>query len=365
MTKTIIGLFDSLNAAQDVVKDLVDNGFTHDHISLVSQETEQTQAVGEPHEEDAAGRGAMSGTLLGGALGLLVGTGLLVIPGIGPVLAAGPIAAAIGTMTAAVGATAIGAGVGAATGGLAGALIGEGVSEDDAQSYTEAVRRGGRLVMVQAEAGEAERAHTIMQRHGAANIRERADTWRAGGWNGAETTDTLSQGQDSAQRDWTESSKAGTTVGAVSGAATGAVLGSVAGPVGTAVGGAIGAATGAAAGAAGDVAGKHSEHADFRSAESVQSVANPSNRANGFDHYDSSFRSHFDGNYAKSGYTYDQYRDHYRYGYDVANDPRSANRDWLSVEADLRHRWSEPTMGSWEQFRSAVRHAWDRARSAN
>lgn len=374
MTRTVIGLFDSFDVAQDVVKDLVDSGFQRDQISLVSQETQQTQAVGETHEDDAAGRGAVSGTLLGGALGLLVGAGLLVIPGIGPVLAAGPIAAAIGTMSAAVGAAAIGAGVGAAAGGLAGALIGEGIPEDEAHHYAEGIRRGGRLVMVPAEGAEADRAHAIMQRHGAVDIRERADSWRADGWNGTRTSDTVLQGQDEAKRDWEESSKAGTAAGTLSGAATGAVLGSAGGPVGTVVGGVVGAATGAGVGAAGDAAGKHAEHTNGdpgsgRSDRGPAVAARPTattaaTMANGFESYDPSFRTHFESNYAKSGYSYDQYQSHYRYGYDLATDSRFAGRDWPNVEADVRNRWSERTMGSWEQFREAVRYAWDRARSA-
>ncbi|GAB4187846.1 MAG: hypothetical protein Fur005_49450 [Roseiflexaceae bacterium] len=86
------------------------------------------------------------------------------------------------------------------------------------------------------------------------------------------------------------------------------------------------------------------------------------NESNGFDAYDSRFRTHFDGNYTKSGYTYDQYQTHYRYGYNLANDSRSSGREWPSVEADLRNRWSETTMGPWEQFRDSVRYAWERAR---
>jgi uncharacterized membrane protein len=297
----------------------------------------------------------VGGTVLGGALGLLVGAGLLIIPGIGPILAAGPIAAAIGTTTAAVGAAALGAGIGAAAGGLAGALIGAGIPDDEAKYYEEGVRRGGRLVLVETNGDEETRARTIMQRHGAADIHERAASWRSAGWDGQEVNGTATPVQNEVKRDWEQSSKVGTGVGTASGAATGAVIGSVAGPVGTVVGGVVGAATGAGVGAAGDTVGKHSEHA--------ATPASP--RSNGFESYDASFRNHYQSTYANSGYTYEQYAPSYRYGYDLATNKKYAGRDWSSIEADVRNQWAERNTGSttsWDQFKNAVHYAWDRAR---
>jgi hypothetical protein len=359
MAKTVIGLFDSYDVAQDVVQELVDSGFTRDHISLVSQKAEEAQAVGETHNGDAVGTGAVGGTVLGGALGLLVGAGLLIIPGIGPILAAGPIAAAIGTTTAAVGAAALGAGIGAATGGLAGALIGAGIPDEEAEYYVEGVRRGGRLVLVETDGTEENRARTIMQQHGAADIQERAASWRSAGWDGKEGNGTTAPVQNEVKRDWEQSSKVGTGVGTATGVATGAAIGSVAGPVGTVVGGVIGGATGAGAGAAGDVVGKHSEHA------TTSAPTNTSATSNGFESYDASFRNHYQSTYANSGYTYDQYAPSYRYGYDLATNKKYAGRDWASVESDVRNQWTQRNTGSttsWEQFKSAVHYAWDRAR---
>jgi hypothetical protein len=87
--------------------------------------------------------GAGVGTAVGGAAGLLAGLGLLAIPGVGPVVAAGWLVA-----------TAVGAVAGAATGGLIGGLTGAGVSEDDAHVYAEGVRRGGSLVADSGECGQ-------------------------------------------------------------------------------------------------------------------------------------------------------------------------------------------------------------------
>lgn len=186
MTRTVVALFDDYAHAQNVVQDLIDNGFERDHISVFANESargmDTTRAVGTGSKVgEGAGAGAVGGTVLGGALGLLVGAGLLAIPGIGPVLAAGPLAAAIGT-TAAGGL--VGAGVGAAAGGLLGALVGAGIPEEDAEYYTEGVRRGGTLVTVQAEDRMADNAYRIMQRHGAVDIQERGAEWRREGWTG-------------------------------------------------------------------------------------------------------------------------------------------------------------------------------------
>lgn len=120
--------------------------------------------------------------MIGGAAGLLIGAGLLAIPGIGPVLAAGPLAAAIGTTAATVGAGALGAGIGAATGGLLGGLVGAGVPEDEANYYAEGVRRGGTLVAVSTDERMANTARTIMQRRSAIDIEARGTEWRQSGW---------------------------------------------------------------------------------------------------------------------------------------------------------------------------------------
>ena len=86
---------------------------------------------------DAVGAGAVGGGVLGGLAGLLVGVGALAIPGIGPLLAAGPLAA-----------TLAGGALGATAGGIVGALVHHGVPEEDAGVYGTAVERGGILLTV-------------------------------------------------------------------------------------------------------------------------------------------------------------------------------------------------------------------------
>ena len=193
MAKTVVGLFDNFAEAQSVVQDLIDNGFRREDISVVASEnaTGRERMVGDDHDNAAgegAGAGAVGGTVLGGALGLLVGAGLLAIPGIGPVLAAGPLAAAIGTTAATVGAGALGAGIGAATGGLIGGLVGAGVPKEDAEYFAGGGGGGGTLVSANAEDPRGGMAHDIMNRHNVIDIDERAAEWRSSGWTGYDAT---------------------------------------------------------------------------------------------------------------------------------------------------------------------------------
>ena len=184
MAKTVVGLFDSFSEAQNVVQELVDRGLPRDRISLVANdargEYSKIYKAREAGATESAGAGAVGGGVLGGVLGLLVGLGALAIPGIGPVIAAGPLAAALGSAGAT---AAVGAGIGAVSGGLLGALVGAGIPEEDANYYAEGVRRGGTLVMATADDAMANTAYSIMRSHGAVDIRTRGDQWRQSGWN--------------------------------------------------------------------------------------------------------------------------------------------------------------------------------------
>src|SRR6202030_1969363 len=92
---------------------------------------------------EGAAAGAGSGAVLGGALGLLAGMGALAIPGVGPLIAAGPIMAALA-----------GLGVGGAVGGFAGALIGMGIPEYEAKRYEGRIKSGGILLSVHCDTSD-------------------------------------------------------------------------------------------------------------------------------------------------------------------------------------------------------------------
>jgi len=254
MAKNVVGLFDNMSDAHGAVQELTNAGFTSDNISIVannaSGESTNYDSAGS-EAADGAGAGAVGGAVLGGLGGLLVGLGALAIPGVGPVIAAGTLATALGT-------TAVGAGLGAAAGGLVGALVGAGIPEDDANVYAEGIRRGGALVTVQANSdAEADRAADILDRYNVVDIDDRGSSYRESGWSRFDDSAPLAGSTtDSDRSAWGESSKVGTAGGTLAGAATGAAIGSVGGPVGTVIGGVAGAVTGAGVGAAGDAAGE-------------------------------------------------------------------------------------------------------------
>jgi hypothetical protein len=83
-----------------------------------------------------------------------------------------------------------------------------------------------------------------------------------------------------------------------------------------------------------------------------------------FDTYDTDWRSHWQTNHANQGYTYEQYAPAYRYGYDLANDPRYRGRDWNSIAPEAQREWDTRQPGTWNRFQNSMRYAWDKATGA-
>ena len=170
--RTVTRVYDSYAQATRVVKDLEADGVLASEINLVANKhvSDRTAAV---DEGSAAGASAGVGAALGGTAGLLAGLGILAIPGLGPVVAAGALAA-----------TAVGAAAGAVTGGVVGALVKAGVPEEEAHVYSEAVRRGATMVSVRTSDEKAPRAQAIMDRHRPIDTSVRAAEYRRDGWKG-------------------------------------------------------------------------------------------------------------------------------------------------------------------------------------
>lgn len=186
MSKTITRLFDDRAQALSAVEDLERAGVHHDHISLVSNNSDNwhdgkagplgdANGDGENDVADGAGKGATTGGLIGGGAGLLAGLGMLAIPGLGPVVAAGWLAS-----------TAVGALVGAAAGGAAGGLLGAlkeaGHTDEEANVYSEGVRRGGTLVSVKADEDRAVEIQQILDGRRGVDASRRGEAYRQSGW---------------------------------------------------------------------------------------------------------------------------------------------------------------------------------------
>jgi hypothetical protein len=185
MTITITRLYDDHASAERAVRDLEAAGVPHRDISILSNNSDnwykgsRTTTGGRVDRDhdgiddraEGAGAGAGIGVSVGGAAGLLAGLGLLAIPGLGPVVAAGWLAS-----------TALGAVAGGTTGGIIGALSQAGVKDEDAQLYAEGLRRGGSLVSARIPDGDRSRYEAVLNRS-AVNLAERGAAYRKAGWN--------------------------------------------------------------------------------------------------------------------------------------------------------------------------------------
>ena len=186
MDRTVVAMFDDVNGAQRAMEELLRNGFDRSDISVVraNQSGDYTSNT-TTNAGDASGMaaGAGVGAALGGLAGLVVGLGALAIPGIGPIVAAGPLAT-----------TLAGAGIGAVAGGLIGALTDVGIPEEEAGYYAEGVRRGGTLLTVRASDNMVSRASEILNRFSPIDVTQRASEWRASGWSGYDSTQSSNMG---------------------------------------------------------------------------------------------------------------------------------------------------------------------------
>lgn len=168
MTRTVSRLYDSYSQAQRAVEALEQAGFSASEVSLISRYRDDNSLA---EEASGTATGMTAGAVIGGGTGLLAALGIIAIPGIGPLVAAGVLAT-----------TLVGAAGGSAVGGLIGALTDYGVTEDDAHVYSEAVRRGSSLVTVRTSDDRVAAADAILTAHSPVDVEARRQSYRQGGW---------------------------------------------------------------------------------------------------------------------------------------------------------------------------------------
>ena len=163
MGKAVIGIVETHAQAESIVGQLQNVGVAPGDISVLFPDKAGTKDFAHEHNTKApegAVAGASTGGLLGGAIGLLAGIGALAIPGVGPLIAAGPLMATLS-----------GAAAGAAVGGISGALIGMGIPEIEAKSYEGKIRGGNILLAVHTESADArKRAEETLKNGGAHDV---------------------------------------------------------------------------------------------------------------------------------------------------------------------------------------------------
>ena len=164
IVSSVVAVYPDHSAAERAVRQLHMAGFALDDISIVGRGSEVTEEpCGFVSRGDHVKAGAESGSLFGGLSGLCIGAGFLVLPGLGLVGVAGPLAAAL--LAGLEGVVA-----GTALGSLAGALVGWGVPKDRAIKYEEHVKGGKFLVFVHSVPEVVARARSLLVAQGPDHI---------------------------------------------------------------------------------------------------------------------------------------------------------------------------------------------------
>ena len=159
----VYGIYPNRGAAEAAVDQLIAAGFRNEDISVLLQDNVGTKDFA--HEKNTKApegttTGAVAGGAVGGTLGLLAGIGALAIPGLGPLIAAGPIMA-----------TLAGIGSGGLVGGIVGALAGMGIPEYEAKRYEGRIKEGGILLSVHSDNSEwTSKAKDILKQTGAEDV---------------------------------------------------------------------------------------------------------------------------------------------------------------------------------------------------
>jgi len=318
MEQTVVGLFDSLLAAESAVTDLVQAGIPREKISFVANDAsnQYSRYLNNPDEDAVdAGEGAGFGAIIGALTGIMAGVSTLLIPGIGPVLVAGPLIAG-GLIGGTVGATA-----GAITGGIVAGLIKTGVPETSAPLYAEGVRRGGILVMAHVDESMVQKAQDIIGQHGAVDIEKRRETWEKSGWTGFDAEGKPATAED---LDWRTATRPSMRADQVQESIVRASQGEY-----------------------------KPDPAEFRE------------NTTEWDTFSTDFQNHYQTHYNERGYSYNFYSPAYRYGYNLGTDNRFSTGEWDTVEPQARRYWEQQNPNNpWDEFKDAVHYAWDKVRSS-
>ncbi|MHB1125928.1 MAG: general stress protein [Bacillota bacterium] len=156
MAKVVLGVFRTRGQAEDAVNKLRSQGFDKEISILSKDENKEADKEGNLTSGGPLAGGVTTGGAIGGLAGLAVGAGALVIPGIGPLIAAGPIAGMLS---------------GAATGGIAGGLIDWGIPAEEGKKLEEDIRYGKILISVHTDDTKANDAAKVMSSFGAENVK--------------------------------------------------------------------------------------------------------------------------------------------------------------------------------------------------
>ncbi len=153
---TVVGLFDDRSQAEKAVEEIKHSGISENEISIVGKE-DRLRAGNDDNDMTGAkmSTGATTGGTIGGLAGLLAGAGALAIPGVGPILAVGPIAAGL---------------TGVAAGGLVGGLVDFGIPKERGEHYENELKKGSILAAVKTDGNKTEDVANFMRKNGARDV---------------------------------------------------------------------------------------------------------------------------------------------------------------------------------------------------
>jgi hypothetical protein len=334
MSKIIIALFTSFAEAQIAVNDLLNIGIARTRISLLSpemladalQEHSHYDDRQEPSEPAWDAFGSVGSGLVDGTFGLLASICVLNIRGSGPILAAGPLAVALGNAMG-------GAYLGAA-GSLFDALTVAGVPSQEAQLYSEGVQRGNSLVSVDLLESGAKYLKHLFLLAGAKDIHLRsADRYRD---NQHDFKRYISQAFPASIR-------------------TAVIPRQQALPKNP-----LPQSFDAACPDAIDGMGKSLKSYPSDDRSNTETLGEGDSV---WSRYELDFHENFERNYAPMGYFWKQYAPAYQYGYTLSLDKQYQHGNWKLCEAQIRNQWDESLYGSWERFKDPIRYAWGRTKT--
>jgi len=328
MTKTVIAQYNRFQEAFDTVRELIKRGIERERISLITQDpywqNAQESGFSNPIEQEDFDRqamenqprGASASATMGGISRLLDEVRAQALPGIGPAIAAGPMAAALGS-----------AKTGGPARGVIGALREIGVTDEDAQSFHDGIRRGGTLVTVDiTDMEESERPIEIMNRYKPADLRRQTGSIGAENWTGFKEEAEPFPFHDQTHP-YKERAPAST----------------------------LDFGKGADELLPGRAIGQY----DMGPTESSRYMGKD---ADAWEKYEPNFREHFQQHYAGAGKRWDDFRDAYRFGYDMAHLHPSMNQEWETLRDYAQQNWTARNLGKdWEQYKDAVRNGWETA----
>ncbi|HSU31498.1 MAG TPA: hypothetical protein VLJ11_09695 [Bryobacteraceae bacterium] len=313
----VYGIYSHRSQAEAGVDRLIGAGFRKEDISVLMQDNSGTKDFAHTKETKApegTTAGVIAGGAIGGTFGLLVGIGALAIPGLGPLIAAGPI---IGALT--------GVGSGGVVGGIIGALIGMGIPEYEAKRFEGHIRKGGILASVHCDNSEwVSKAKSLLKQTGADDVSSSSE----------------------AKADFASSDRPYSTTESTNRRVT---LGSLAerppepSPVPH------------------DVPVRQSVAAPVQPASTPSRVrvVPTSGPATLSDEAD--FRRHFESGPGSLGRDYSAYAPAYHYGSEAASDAKYRGRSFDEIEPELRSEYLRRNPGStWDQVKDSVRYGWSK-----